>query len=202
MVGRRKLTIVIGVILVLIVGCLAGYFGYYVKTPQYSLNIIRTAVDKHDWETFSKHVDTEQVVTSAFDGFVGYAMDKESDDTVKAFAGGFIAIMKPSVVKEMTNSIKKYVETGNKKSDENGSSTMAGLDEQADVNNVEFKGIAYSNKNNNLATVGIKIYDKELKQEFVIDLKMRELSDGTWQVIEVPNFKEYLADVEKAKNKS
>jgi hypothetical protein len=170
-----------------------------VKTPEYSLGIIRTAVQKHDWETFSKHVDSEQVAASAFDGLVGYAMDKETDATVKAFAGGFMVLLKPAAVKGISDAMKKYVETGEVKEDNKKDNAATDLNKQADVGNMEFKGIAYTKKKDNLATVGIKVYDKELAKEFVIDVKMRELPDGKWQAIGLPNLKDYLAEEEKTR---
>lgn len=201
MMTRKRWGISIGIIVLIVLGCLAGYFGYYTKTPQYSLGIVRTAVEKHDWETFSKHVDTDQVASNAFDGLVGYAMDKETDSMAKAFAGGFMALLKPAVVKELTDSMKVYVQTGHAKGEGNGQGTSAAasIDKQANVSNMEFKGIAYTKKDNNLATVGVKLFDKELGKEVILDLKMRELPDGTWQVIQISNLKDYLAEVEKSK---
>jgi hypothetical protein len=203
MMARKKLGISIGIIFILIVGCLIGYFGYYVKTPEYSLGIIKTSIQKHDWETFSKHVDSDQLLSSAYDGFVGYALDKANDDTIKAFAGSFIVMMKPGVVKEMNNNLKRYVETGdaqgNHESKDKAVEAADNLKKQTNFDRDEYKGIAYTKKNDNIAVVGLKIYDKQLTKEFIVDLKMRELSDGTWQVIEWSNAKECLEETDKAK---
>ena len=50
----------IGIGIVIAVLCaLAFYFLYWVKSPVYSLNIIKDSIQKHDVNTFEKHVDMD-----------------------------------------------------------------------------------------------------------------------------------------------
>ena len=50
-------------------------FLYWVRTPIYSINIIKEAVQKHDVATFERHVDMDTLYTKAFDDFL-VATDK------------------------------------------------------------------------------------------------------------------------------
>ena len=60
----------------------------------------------------------------------------------------------------------------------------------------EFKGIAYTKKEGKIATIGIKIYEKQVEKDMVIDLKMNELGDGTWRLSEISNLKDYMSKLE------
>lgn len=53
-------------------------------------------------------------------------------------------------------------------------------------------------KDGKVAVVGLKIYEPSLNDDFVLDLKMRELDDGTWQLVEASNLKEYFTTLRKA----
>lgn len=56
---------------------LIWYFAYWVKTPQYSLGLIGTAVQKHDFTAFEKHVDMETLYSSAYDDVVAASFGSE-----------------------------------------------------------------------------------------------------------------------------
>lgn len=62
-------------IVIAILCAIAFYFLYWIKTPAYSLNIIRESVEKHDVATFEKHVDMDTLYTKAFDDGI-VAVDK------------------------------------------------------------------------------------------------------------------------------
>ena len=58
MMGKNKVFIAIGIIVALLAAAAGGYM-YYKRTPTYTFNLIKEAVEKHDYDTFSRHVDTE-----------------------------------------------------------------------------------------------------------------------------------------------
>lgn len=207
---RSKGLIAIGVVLLLVIIGVAGYFLYYKKTPTYSLNLIRESVEKHDWETFNTHVDTDSVLSGAFDAFLDEGMeDAKSDDSIKQMANGFAKLFKPAIVSALKDDIKKFVETGTAgpKNKESGGSNKQeekvntdGIKKSADWDGMKFKGVAYTKKaDNGIATVGVTLTDTQLGQDFILDIDMRQLQDGTWQVIELSNLKDYLKAIEKAK---
>ena len=88
---NKKTGIIAGIIVaVLIIGGIAGYM-YYKRTPTYTFDLIKTSVEKHDWDTFSKHVDTKNVISTSYDAFVEGAMesDEDMDEDIKGMASGF-----------------------------------------------------------------------------------------------------------------
>ena len=62
---------------------------YYKRTPTYTLSLIRDSVQKHDYETFSKHVDTKNLLSTAFDDIVTHTMgDLQEQKGLNAMAAG------------------------------------------------------------------------------------------------------------------
>ena len=51
-----KKKIIIAVLVAIVAIALGWYFLYFTKTPVYSLNLAREAVEKHDVNAFKKHV--------------------------------------------------------------------------------------------------------------------------------------------------
>ena len=64
------------------------YFFYYVRTPVYSMKLIGEAVQKHDLETFERHVDVKHMVEKMFDDFVA----KETTNKNGSLAGNAFAL--------------------------------------------------------------------------------------------------------------
>jgi hypothetical protein len=191
----------------------AWYFFYFVKTPEYSLNIIKESVEKHDIVKFKKHVDLDSSLSRGYDDLI-LAM-VESDKTMpaggKAFVSGFAQMLKPSVVGALKDGILRFVETGKWEADkkEKQGTTKNGIQqninsdefvEKTGLKNSSFKGNAYTKKDGKMATVGLRIFESEANKELFLDIKMRELDDGSWQIAEISNLKEYILEIEKAKS--
>ena len=66
----KKLKYLLLFAVIAIAAAVAWYFAYWVKTPQYSLGLIGSAVQKHDFAAFEKHVDMETLYSSAYDDVV------------------------------------------------------------------------------------------------------------------------------------
>lgn len=207
--GKQKKMISAVVIVALVVAGIAGYFLWYKKTPEYSLGILKTAAEQHDWDTFSQHFDSNQVYNSAYEDLMAQIMDnQEMDDTVKGLATGFIQALKPTVVSALTDATRRWVETGNFENEQpqvqQGQKDQPQINAKAitkntGLNNSEIKGVEYTKRDGKIAAVGIKVYDKDLGKDFVIDIKMSELDDRTWKVIGVSNLKDYLNAIKEAR---
>ena len=89
------------------------YFFYYTKTPVYSMKLIGEAVQKHDLETFDRHVDVKHMAGRVFDDFVAKeSKDKNGSLAGNAFALGLVTALKPVAVSEMQDAI--YAEVAKK----------------------------------------------------------------------------------------
>ena len=206
----KKTGIIAAVVaVVLIVGGIAGYM-YYKRTPTYTFNLIKTSVEKHDWDTFSKHVDTKNVISTSFDAFVESAMESEDDvdEDMKGMVSGFVKLLKPGIVEAMNDEVEQWVKTGEKKSSEkkdgskdeqNAQSAADNMTKETGFDKSSFKGVAYTKDDGDFSLVGITIEDSQLKRDFTLELRMRQLDDGTWQILEISNLKDYLLELDKAR---
>lgn len=209
--NRRKGIAVLGVIIALVC-CIAGYF-YYRHTPTYTLHLIQESVQKHDWDTFSKHVDTKNLVGTSFDAIVKVSLEDETaDDDLSAIAGNFIQMMKPGIVNALDQDIEQWVKTGNldnenKQNNKTANSKQANSNDAArniskdvNVNKMTFKDVGTVTKHDDgTADIDIHITDNQLQQDFTLTLRMRQLDDGTWQVMAITNLEDYLKKDKQAR---
>ncbi|WP_371363675.1 hypothetical protein SRRS_45510 [Sporomusa rhizae] len=206
--GKSNKKIVLIVLSIcIIVGGFLWYFMYYTRTPSYSLNLIKESIEKHDTVKFKKHVDLDSTLSRGYDDLMAAMLesDKSLKQDGKAFFGGFVQMFKPTIVSALKDGITRFVETGkweDKQTNENNAQQISPdkIANNSGLKNSSFKGVEYTKKDGKTAIVGLKVFEKEANKDFVIDVKMRELDDGTWQVAEISNLKEYFIEIEKAKN--
>ena len=201
---KRNGIIAVCVVLVLVIGGIAGY-SYYKRTPSYTLTLIRESLEKHDWDAFSKHVDTENIIGIGYDALLEGALEADdgTDENIKKMAVGFAKTLKPGIVSALNEEVKEWVKTGKFQSSDSKENKKSQVDaddlkNKFDVKDAKYKGIAYKKTEGDFAIVGITIADNQLGKDFTLDLKMRQLDDGTWQVMEISNLKEYFLEYDKA----
>lgn len=200
--SRNKKRNIIFLVIIAIIAAGAFYFFYWVKTPQYSIGIIRDSIQKHDLVKFEKHVDMQSLYSRAFDDVIAISLKEENQSNKLAI--GLAATFKPIAITTFIDQTKRYIESGN---DQGSEPQVAPNDEKkltenfkqnTGANSLEFKGIESTDKDGKIAIVNIKIFDKQLSENFILKIKMRELEDGTWCLIEIANLKEYLIERQKA----
>ena len=64
--GKLRLIIAALILAAAVAGGFTWYFGYYTKTPEYSVRMMQEAVAKHDQEKFARYVDVENLVQINF----------------------------------------------------------------------------------------------------------------------------------------
>lgn len=183
--------IFIGVIL----GVAGFYFLYFVRTPEYSLHLVQSAVQKHDVMTFKRHVDVESVVGHAYDDFAAVSMDNDGSDNLgSALAKAMVVLMKEPATKVISDAVIKYVETG---ADSDSSDSADGHDykqveENMGYRDLTFVGIGSSYNDGVNAIVPVRFKSEQLNDEVVLNIKMRELSDGKWQIFAVDGLRDFM----------
>lgn len=203
----NKKSIAIIILVIILASLLGGYFFWWKKTPRYSLGLLQNAIKTHDLVLFKKHFDVDTFSNKFVDYIFSQASDSEdvkNNPIAQSFINGFINNMKPKLVSVLNTEIQNLVETGSigKKEDQsvdNNAISPEKLTENTRFTKSEIKGIEYTKTDGKTAFVGVKLYDSQLQQSFIIEVKMHELEDGTWQVSEISNFKEYMDNVTKAK---
>lgn len=189
-------------IVVLILCAVGFYFLYWVRTPAYSIHIIEKSIKRHDVVTFEKHVDMDCLYSKAFDDIIIVSGKLDADPILEnPFAIGFLQMLKPTVVSTMKYETLEYVK-GEKGDDAQNSQqtedVLRGMKDQTDVDNAVLKKISVERKEGNQAIVVLKLYNRKLKKNFDLKLKMTKLDDGKWQIKEITNLVEFILAVHKA----
>lgn len=207
--GLQKKIIAIVVLVCILAGGSVWYFIYFTKTPTYSMNLIKESIEKHEIVTFKKHVDLDNLLSRGYDDFTSAIIDSDSTmkPEAKAMVSGFIQMLKSPVTLGLKDAISRYVETGKWTEDNTDQQQKNPTDidpekiaEKSGLKDSVFRGVAYEKKDGKTATIGITIFDKMANKEAILAIQMRELDDGTWQLTEIANFKEYLMQMEQSKN--
>ena len=197
--SKKKLFIAALVAVVAIV--LGWYFLYFTKTPVYSLNLAREAVEKHDVNAFKKHVDMDSIIGSGYDDVVSMQLEDPEikNSPFKDLAEVMFQGLKPKIVPILSNEIYNAIAKQPESSDQNAREKQAAdeMKEKTGVKDLEFKSIGSATVDGNSAVVPVTFNSKELNQDITFNLAMRKLDDGTWQAVKINNFKEFLELVEQ-----
>ena len=197
--SKKKLFIAALVAVVAIV--LGWYFLYFTKTPVYSLNLAREAVEKHDVNAFKKHVDMDSIIGSSYDDVVAMQLEDPEikNSPLKDLAEVMFQGLKPKIVPILSNEIYNAIAKQPERSEQNAREKQAAdeMKEKTGVKDLEFKSIGSATVDGNSAVVPVTFNSKELNQDVTFNLAMKKLDDGTWQAVKINNFKEFLALVEQ-----
>ena len=197
--SKKKLFIAALVAVVAIV--LGWYFLYFTKTPVYSLNLAREAVEKHDVNAFKKHVDMDSIIGSGYDDVVSMQLEDPEikNSPFKDLAEVMFQGLKPKIVPILSNEIYNAIAKQPESSEQNAREKQAAdeMKEKTGVKDLEFKSIGSATVDGNSAVVPVTFNSKELNQDITFNLAMKKLDDGTWQAVKINNFKEFLELVEQ-----
>lgn len=193
----NKKKIVLAAVAAVIVIALLGYW-YWTKTPQYSLKQMQESVAKHDLAAFNKYVDVDSVTSRAIDQLLELKLNDPKDvqdDTTKNFAAGLIKLLKPQLVAVAKDEIKTFVEKGTTETQTPNNPKIKEL-LNTGSGKAEFKGVAYTNKDGKIATVGLDMFYPKLNSTTLLEVKMREM-DGYWQIAEISNLASFVKKLEE-----
>ena len=189
---RRNLLIALPLLVALVAGT---WYYFYLRSPKYSLQQIAEAVRNHDRNEFQKYVDVEGVTSNFISGFMD---DKKSELADNPFAKGLTAMLTPKLTELAKEQILKYVESGSINDENSGGReqfSLKGIFTKSGKDDSQFKGVAYTKKDGNVATVGLEFSVPKYDTSLILDVRMRGM-DGYWQVFEIPNFKTYTETIE------
>lgn len=209
--GMKKKLIALAVVVVLIVCGIGGYL-YYKRTPAYSMQLIQESVKEHNWEKFSRHVDTKSLSDAAFDDIIDITMEESGniDEQTKALAAGFIKLIKPTLTSLIESSVKEYVETGEFKKDDNVDKKSSqkkenpadNLLQDTNADKLKFTGIKSTETEGSTAIATLGLRDESLNADYELKLRMIQLEDGTWKISKIDNLKEFYKATQEAEKKA
>ena len=203
----KKLRYLLLFAVIAIAATVVWYFAYLVKTPQYSLGLIGTAVQKHDFSAFEKHVDMETLYSSAYDDVVvaSFGRERLSSPILAALVQNIKGVAVPILIDQT----RQYVNGGTMEEADpsdadspmlqnNGTDIVNNLKNKTGVNSMQYQGVEKIQKNGSIAVVTIKVFDSELGKHFLVELAMQQLADDTWQITKINNLKTLINERDQA----
>ena len=194
--GENGQKIAVGLISVVVCAALF-YFFYYTKTPVYSVKLIGEAVQKHDLETFDRHVDLKHMIGKIYDDYVLIESKDNGSLAGNAFAQGLVNALKPVAVAELQDSV--YEEIAQKEpATRQKDAKINVLDRFKQSKNASnLKEVSTLSKNGDTAVVGIKYHNRKVDKDYTVKIKMEKMKDGKWRAKEITNLVAVLEQTEQ-----
>ncbi|WP_196592984.1 DUF2939 domain-containing protein [Pectinatus sottacetonis] len=197
-----KIKIFITGIILLLMGCgtLYWYFGYYVKTPEYTLQMTEKAIKNHNEEKFAEYVDKKALIDQLSSDVVNNLINsnQETPNGMPATMQEYSGIFKEAFTKELSDALDFYVKNGkwqNNAKQQNESITQYNaLLENLGLNNLtvkDYKMISVDKKAGK-AVFQINVVQNELKKAFPFKIILLRQLDGHWKIVRIANFSDFF----------
>lgn len=199
----RKKYIILGFITFIICSILY-YFFYWIKTPIYTINLIRESINNHDILKFEKHVDMDRIFSKAYNDSA-VAIDKIEGGTVLTSPEGlvFIEIRKPQsleALKKETIEIVRGITVAKQEDRTDAERYVFNIRERLDIldtKNIEVRNVSLVSETSDYTLTNINFFNRHLDKDFNITVKMEKLNDGTWKIIEIYNLVDLFIETDK-----
>lgn len=201
---KKYRSVIVCTVVVIICGIFGGYM-YYKRTPGYTLKLIQESIKKHDYVTFSKHVDTKSILSFAYDDMVSEALNESNEDeNINELTRGLAAMIKAPILDSLNNQIEIYIKTGEMpdESKTNKKSADAAADDlvkKTNLRTLSLTGLGNSQKKGDFSIIEVIVHDSELNTDLLLKLKAIQLEDGTWKVLKINNFNDFLKGINTRK---
>lgn len=210
--SMKKRFVALGVLLLL--AALAGGYWYaeiYTKTPEYAIRMVQEAVSEHDRKKLEKYVAVDHLLDTASDAMLDgliQAMVPATGDTREAVSN-LSRMFKDPVLTSLRTAVMNYAEYGawtNKATDEKD---MTGpVDGDMIVNRIGLPSIEFQqldsmavDREQGTALAKVRVLQTDAEEDFVLDVELSQQEDGVWQVYEILNFKDFVENMQKIRQK-
>lgn len=185
------------VLLIILAGSVMFYF--YRQTPRYTFILIQDAIKDHDVQAFNRHVDTEKLLSKAYDDLIATDFESEKSTMLQ----GIATMVKPAVIPALQWQIRLFVEHGKEDFSDNKmqteSKTADVFKKKLNLQDIHFKKVISTKEENGKAHVTILLEDKKLQKEFNLEMEMEQLEDKTWKILNISNLPTYLQELKTAR---
>lgn len=212
-VQSLKKRVIAFVLLVVVLAAAGGwwYLGYYTKTPEYAVRMVQEAAAEHDKDKLYRYMDVEHLLDSAgdamLDGLV-YAMVPAAGDTKEAVSS-LTRMFKAPVVMSLKGAVDNYVEQGAWIDKNTAGGAMADfVDADMIVSRIGLPDIEFQklesmavDAENGTAVAKVRVLQAAAGEEYTLDVELIETDSGSWQVYEITNFKDFIEDLQKVRQR-
>lgn len=207
---KIRLLLTAFIFILVAVAAAVWYFSYYVKTPDYSVKMIQESIAKHDTVKFQKYVDLDHLLSVSCDALMQGLIDSERPmpAEAKVAVSGFTKMFKAPLVMSFKGIINHYIEAG-EWSDDASKSVDQGIPIDSDIvlsksglKATSFRKIDYVavDKEAGTAVVGVRVYQEEAGEEFVLKVSFVVSDSGIWRASEIENFHDFIMFVMEARH--
>ena len=198
-------------LLATIIGATVWYFFFYIRTPEYALEQVQTAIRQQDEDTFKHYVNAELLSSRAYDDLTIdlFAYDSELTPKTRAMFEKFYILIKPQLAEGMENAALSRISTGSWSLPEGTDilkGRQLGIDferfiERSQIRNTTIVSIGKVEHSGHSATAELNITEDYTQTPFTLLLAMEQAEDGHWQVAYIKNYKSYLDKISPLQNK-
>ena len=90
--------------------------------------------------------------------------------------------------------MQKSIPAGN----ENGAEIVDNLKSRTGFGSLKYEGVENTETEGENAIVSIKLHDEKLSKNFILKIKMQQLDDGLWRLLEITNLQDFMKEREAA----
>lgn len=208
---QTQLKIFFAAVLLLLAGAggLWWYFTQYTKTPEYAIKMIEESITRHDMVKFQKYVDMDHLLDTAGDTMMEGLIDADRpmSEEARTAVSGFTKMFKAPVVMSFKAAINHYVETG-----EWGTDASKAVDQgipidsdlvlgKSGLKDLSFRKVDHVavDKEAGTAVAGVRVYQAEAGDEFVLEVRFVRADSGIWRASEIMNFHDFITFVAQAR---
>lgn len=186
--NRNIIIAVVVALIVILIGGAAGGYWYYKRTPTYSLKLIRTAVEEHDWRAFQEHVDVETIGKDISRSMLTFYWKKDYVHIDEKLAYKLADKADMKIYEEpVAASLEQFVR--NKKSSSGKIADQYNFQEKmVDIYTTSsIKSIDNIERGGSQATADIVVENSKYNLTFTLKVEMEQFNDGTWEVTSITN---------------
>jgi hypothetical protein len=176
-------------------------YAEWVKSPEYSLLQLQTAIVSNDTLLFERHVDADALIKRAVDVVIELTVaeaSKKSMNENEAFAAmmayAFIQVMKPTLIEYARGQLLMHIE-GRAPPSMRGNANKSGPEIALDMLFTSARDTITSasvQRDGSVAFLIFSTYNEKSKKETNWQFKMRDLG-GYWQVVELTNLRALMS---------
>lgn len=208
MMNRKAASIAMGVAIIAVL--FGGWRFFYMRSPEYSIGQMRTALAEGNRLRFERYVDVPALADQAIEAVISRALMESVESSSSGFAilgaslgAGIIKQMQPAVAAALRTAILASVESGHLDSlftdsdpstDNDRNINLAAIGQAVAADRVRFEGTTDVEREGDLATIGFRFRSEPLDTTLVMLMRLQR-SDARWRMVSFDNLEHYLEQV-------
>lgn len=208
----KRRIIALAVILIMVTAGVGWwYVNHYTKTPEYTIKMVQEAVEDHNKDKLYKYVDVDHMLDTASDAMLDGLVQASVPATgaTKDAISSLTMMFKSSVMVSLQEAVGNYVEFGSwSNPGEKKDAMAAAVDANMVVYHLGLPSISFQKlesmvieAENGTAVAKVRVHQADTGEDFVLDVELTQIEDGSWQIYEITNFSDFVEAMQVARQK-